>query len=1105
MSDDQLAAIEKAYHTAVEAEDLSHKERTKELFRLFQLVIELATEPESISFTTLFSRLAYIGTRDELPKKILYQCHYFRRQCELELITPSTEGAIDYLGRYVVLVLLNHLFDARYSVTGLADHFDHLLRRNTEVVQYKSIVSALILEVNLDNYEVSFIDEAVGDEELVAYFDVADRNEIFTRNIKSAGKYFEMPLQANFLDVTITSDGRYEPGAIVLMPDYLIDVTAVAECFSSDGVQPMSFLLRKFMPRTTSIALMVGNIVNQLLDELVSDPAVDFAQLREKIFRIAPLQFALCSDDQVREILAKCYSHFLHMKHVVNHDFKDQGIYIGNVYLEPSFYSQKYGIQGRLDLLHLDGKRNRLDIVELKSGKPWRPNKYGLSHNHYTQTLLYDMMMHSVYDKRYAITPYILYSVLDNDQLKFAPPVKAQQYESIKVRNDIISLERQLGSIDQQAEHILHFVDPIHIDAKGFVGRDVEHFAKVYQGLTGLERAYFDHFTAFVAREHRLAKTGEHGLSKRNGLAALWLENREEKEDRFSILANLELLENHSKADPPRLVLKRTSDTHPLANFRAGDIAVLYPAAGGRHAVLHNQILKCSIIEVTDLKVVVKLRSKQYNQGIFRRHKIWHVEEDMLDSSFNGMYRSLFAWADAPAQYRSLYLGRVSPREPSPVHTVQEYPQLTDEQQAVLQDMVHAQDYYLLWGPPGTGKTSMMLRHYVEHLYRQTDETILIMAYTNRAVDEICHAIQAIAPDMHDRYLRLGSRHGCGPDFADRLLVNQVADASKRSDIIDLVSGCRIYVSTVSSVLSNVELLQLVRFDTAIIDEASQILEPMLAGLLHRFKKWVMIGDHKQLPAVVRQRKSLAVVDHDALRETGVVDCGMSLFERLYHTATSHEWDHAMGILGAQGRMHKSVMDFPNQQFYGGQLKVIDHVDRLSADSRSTPANPIETILDQQRNIYVPCRIDGHYNWKVNRHEAVVVARLIKYLREWYTSEGWEVQPDTIGVITPYRAQIAQIQDTLIKGGSKLPISIDTVERYQGGARDIIIVSLCTNRLSQLDALINHSIEGVDRKLNVALTRAREQVIVIGNEEILSYDETYKALIDHCYRWKVDG
>ena len=121
---------------------------------------------------------------------------------------------------------------------------------------------------------------------------------------------------------------------------------------------------------------------------------------------------------------------------------------------------------------------------------------------------------------------------------------------------------------------------------------------------------------------------------------------------------------------------------------------------------------------------------------------------------------------------------------------------------------------------------------------------------------------------------------------------------------------------------------------------------------------------------------------------------------------------------------------------------------------------------------------------------------------ELYKDDAKDFTTDTLGIITPYRAQIATIRNAFEERFPELLnyISIDTVERYQGGARDIIIISLCTNKLSQLTSLVSLSEEGIDRKLNVAMTRAREQLIVVGNEEILQTNATYASLIQEAYK-----
>lgn len=1108
MTDQFISAYLKALRRIESNTQLSTHEQVKEVFNLFTLLIEEVTSEENISFTTLFSRLAYVGSRESLPGQLLYRCHAFRRYCEQALITDENATDVAHLGFYTISELCNRLLGTTLDSQAYLPATQNLVQeRQRKVVHFQPLIEAIVLSIDPAARTLTFVDEAEGDTEKLARYDVPDRNEIFTANIQSVDRYFDLPIAINLIDVELTEDGYYIPAAFVIQPDYLVDVTAIAECFSSDGAQPLFYLLRKFMPRTLSSPIMIGNIVNHLLDELVSDPQITFNMVLEKIFKVAPLQFALYDDGQVKEILGKCYTHFLHMKRVVNSDFKQQKIYIGNVYLEPAFYSRRYGLQGRLDLLHLDGKKNLLDIVELKSGKPYRTNVYGLNQNHYTQTLLYDLIIQSTFGSRFDMKSYILYSSAETDSLRFAPVVKAQQWEAAKVRNHLIGIHHQMAQLDEPSDkNILQFLAPIHFpDTKGYVAKDLEQFDKVYKQLDSLEKAYFDHMVAFVAREHQLAKTGEHGLNKSNGLAALWLENIEEKEDRFAILKELEITQNDSKADPPTLTLARTSATNPLANFRPGDIAVLYPASDGPQNVLHNQIFKCSIVAVDAAQVTVRLRSKQYNHAIFKQNDRWHIEEDILDSSFNAMYRSLFEWAAAPPAARRLLLGRQAPRLSQDQSAIHLSGQLTDEQQGLLQEIIHAEDYYLLWGPPGTGKTSMMLKHYVNYLFHQTETNILLLAYTNRAVDEICAAIESLDPNMVDHYLRIGSRNGCGPAYRGQLLGEQIRGLTRREQIVDLIGQRRIVVSTVSSLLGNAELLALKHFDTVVIDEASQILEPMLVGLLTRFPKFVLIGDHKQLPAVVRQRKEQSEHQHEELAAVGIYDGAMSLFERLYLQAQRDDMGHSIGILGAQGRMHEEIMDFPNRFFYGGQLRIIESVGRLTGPVPASADGPMAALFQQHRKLYIPTQIDSTYNWKINLHEARAVVRVVKHLQEWFTASGRPWRADSVGIITPYRAQIAQVKDLLIKADFELPITVDTVERYQGGARDIIILSLCTNRLAQMDSLVSLSMEGIDRKLNVALTRAREHLIVLGNRDILASNETYAALIQQCEPWRVDG
>ena len=144
-------------------------------------------------------------------------------------------------------------------------------------------------------------------------------------------------------------------------------------------------------------------------------------------------------------------------------------------------------------------------------------------------------------------------------------------------------------------------------------------------------------------------------------------------------------------------------------------------------------------------------------------------------------------------------------------------------------------------------------------------------------------------------------------------------------------------------------------------------------------------------------------------------------------------------------------------------------------------------------------------NWKTNQYEVIKIAKLIDLYVQLFKRNGVEWTSSKLGIIAPYRAQIAAVKKQIETQYPELHdyITVDTVERYQGGARDIIIFSLCTNKAQQLKSLVSISEDGVDRKLNVALTRAREQLIIIGNEDILDTQPIYKDLISSAFKWKL--
>jgi superfamily I DNA and/or RNA helicase len=285
-------------------------------------------------------------------------------------------------------------------------------------------------------------------------------------------------------------------------------------------------------------------------------------------------------------------------------------------------------------------------------------------------------------------------------------------------------------------------------------------------------------------------------------------------------------------------------------------------------------------------------------------------------------------------------------------------------------------------------------------------------------------------------------------------------------------------------------------FDLAVVDESSQILEPNLVGLLTQVDKFILIGDYKQLPAVVQQSEQDSHVNNCDLNDICLDNCRNSLFERLIRLEEKRGCTDFTGVLRHQGRMHPDIAKFPNEHFYFKEkLEPI----------------PLPHQLDNaiaHRMVFIPSEFCKRpdISDKVNINEAHIVCNCLKKI---YHQQEVHFDPaKTVGVIVPYRNQIALIRKELEKTG--IPelekISIDTVERYQGSQRDVIIYSFTIQNLYQLEFLTANSFveDGhiIDRKLNVAITRARKQLIMTGNPHILAANPLFKELMDFC--WKVE-
>ena len=928
-------------------------------------------------------------------------------------------------------------------------------------------------------------------------------NEEFKDTVDELWRY----AQLNLLDVTVDDNGVYTPSFIVLEPDYLLDISSLAECYQDYGSHPANYFLSRLVPIENARPLLLGNIANLFLDEWIyaGEKEPDYTECMKKAFRQYPIELAACEElrnpQKEKEFAQDCRMHFEHIRETVQKTFLQPGYNLdkNDAVLEPSYICEALGIQGRLDYM----QRDMSSFIEMKSGKA---DEYAMQgrlepkENNRVQMLLYMAVLeYSMGQERRSMHPYLLYT-----RYPLLYPARAswaQVRRIINLRNCIVASEYgvQLHNHPSFTQRLLAQINPSVLNQKGLQGRfweqylkhSISRFGERMELLTPLERTYFYTLYNFITKELYTSKSGDVNCESRTGASALWLSTLDEKRDAGEILYDLTIVENHaSQAHKAFIILSipQYEETF-LPNFRNGDVVVLYERNNGTDNVTNKMVFKGNIESITDNELRIRLRAAQQNPLVFPENSRYAVEHDTMDTTFRSMYLGLSSFMDANPERRELLLGQRPPRFDMAYED--RIARTTDDFERVALKAEAACDYFLLVGPPGTGKTSRALRRMVEHFYACPSTQVLLLAYTNRAVDEICRSLSAILPQVD--YIRVGSELSCDARFRKHLLENVLAECNNRREVNIRMADCRIYVGTVASIASKPELFKLKHFDVAIVDEATQILEPQLLGILcARFKdgrngigKFILIGDHKQLPAVVLQSNEQSEVHDEGLRRIGLYNLKDSLFERLYRFHLQEEHCRAVDMLCRQGRMHPGVASFPNREFYAGKLEALGLPHQL--ENVDAPVRFIPSERDTES-------VSG----KTNRNEARIVAQLAADVYHLY-KETFEVNR-TLGVITPYRSQIALIRKEIqALGISALnEISVDTVERYQGSERDVIIYSFCVNYLYQLKFLPNLTEENgvwIDRKLNVALTRARRQLYITGVPDILSHNLIYRRLI----------
>lgn len=471
--------------------------------------------------------------------------------------------------------------------------------------------------------------------------------------------------------------------------------------------------------------------------------------------------------------------------------------------------------------------------------------------------------------------------------------------------------------------------------------------------------------------------------------------------------------------------------------------------------------------------------------------------------------RVMAARGDRLAYLRDLFY-LTSPRAARFSFAPMRFPWLNASQEHAVNEVLSAKDVAIVHGPPGTGKTTTLVEAIAETLRRESQ--VLVCAQSNMAVDWISEKLMERGIEVlrvgnpmrvNDKMLSLTyeRRFESHPDYpqlwamrkAMRSMqgkrgrgesVHQQLDRLRnRANEIELrihnsiMDHCRVVASTLAGSANRV--LDGTTFGTLFIDEAAQALEAACWIAIRRCRRVVLAGDHCQLPPTIKSVEAL---------KGGL---GTTLMERV--VATHPE---AVTLLRVQYRMHEAIMRFSSDWFYGGRVEAHPSVRNRSILDYDTPVEWIDTGVTADDDEDFKEDVVNATRGRINRGEAALTIATLEGLVERLGRHHFVEERMDVGIISPYRAQVQYLRRLLKHSAALKPlrqyITVNTVDGFQGQERDIIVVSLVrSNEQGQIGFLRDL------RRMNVAMTRARMKLIVLGNATTLRRHGFYRKLYDY--------
>lgn len=775
---------------------------------------------------------------------------------------------------------------------------------------------------------------------------------------------------------------------------------------------------------------------------------------------------------------------------------------------ETFLIAPEIGLRGRLDLLWQQGGRRRL--LELKTGGasgslPRSAHKWQVQGYHALLTVRRESRM-----KKALAT--LLYSGTPQQAQDFGIPFTVRQLQAMNATRNLLVLSHSTGMPPappgssrctkcamqtqcQQVSSLLGWQPPelqppeqetddaqtSPVTTKQAPGQNKRNTWLDLEQITPEDRRFF-------ATYYELLRKEGHEIEKQQAL--LWQTPVEERVARGSTISAL-----YPISDPEPTAQGEWQQEFACVNtseLREGDEILLSDGDP-----ITGEVVTGTILSVSAERVRVWTPELIEHPSLLDRYDLSIVHVRTV--------QNVLRWLQVEPRLRALVNGTLRPTFAQ--HAVAPRLDFNDEQNLAVTRALQMHDYLLIHGPPGTGKTSV-IAEIVKRLC-QRGQRVLLAGFTNQAVDNM---LNRLTREGFTDFVRLGHERSVSEAVRPRLIqmLNSSEMPAESAELRALLRRSPVVASTTAtwssdkyepSLPDTPHAEALLDFDVALIDEAGQLTIPAILGALRFAKQFILVGDEKQLPPLV------------LAKDAGTQGLADSLFSQLKRLDEEYCQKYEQEIsacvpLRVQYRMHEAISDFASHTFYQGELRAHFSVAKRRLDLFKPLPNlmpvrvaALHAVRADLPMLFLDVRTEvGPTMPKLSNAEARVVRETIAVL----LARG--VPAEDIGVIAPYRAQVANLRrhlfsDDAVTGWSALPsdtpLTIDTVDRFQGGERSVIIISFATTTTPAAESQLREHLTNPHR-LNVALTRAQRKLILVGNAQALAELDLFKQLLGYC-------